>query len=156
MDSHPIREKRKRRTKLTRNEINFIVKWAKDKPIVEKKVSAKNIQNKFNKLPKRLKEKGLNKKISLSTANRVLNKHIGKPRIIRKVFSLKPYERKLRLDFCKYMKENNIDPKQIYFTDESIFPLHSYMNKGTNKIRLCNKTRRKLKASKEKAIELVI
>ena len=54
------------------------------------------------------------------------------------------------------MKENNIDPKHIFFTDESIFPLHSYMNKGTNKIRLCNKTRRKLKASKEKAIELVI
>ena len=132
----PIKKKRKRRTKLTRNEINFIVKWAKDKPIVEKKVSAKNIQNKFNKLPKRLKEKGLNKKISLSTANRVLNKHIGKPRIIRKVFRLKPYERKLRLDFCKYMKENNIDPKQIFFTDESIFPLHPYMNKGTNKIRL--------------------
>ena len=30
---------RKRRTKLTRNEINMLVKWAKDKPIMEKKVS---------------------------------------------------------------------------------------------------------------------
>ena len=109
MDSHPIREKKKRRTKLTRNEINFIVLWAKDKPIFEKKVSAKNIQIKFNKLSKILKEKGLNKKISLSTANRILNKHISKPRIIRKIFSLKPYERHLRLDFYKYMKENNID-----------------------------------------------
>ena len=151
----PIKNKRKRRTKLTRNEINFIVKWARDKPIVEKKVSAKNIQIKFNKLSRRLKEKGINKKISLSTANRVLNKHVGKPRVIRKVFSLKPYERKLRLDFCKYMKEKNLEPKQIFFTDESIFPLHPYMNKGTNKIRLCKKTRRKLKAGNEKAIELV-
>ena len=75
------------------------MEWAKDKTIVEKKVSAKNIQNKFNKLPKRLKEKGLNKKISLSTDNRVLNKHIGKSRIIRKVFSLKPYERQFSIRF---------------------------------------------------------
>ena len=35
-----IAKKRKRRTKLTRNEINFIVKLARDKLIVEKKVSA--------------------------------------------------------------------------------------------------------------------
>ena len=48
---------RKRRTKLTRRKINIIVKWAKDKPIMEKKVSAKNIQTRFNKLPKKYKEK---------------------------------------------------------------------------------------------------
>ena len=152
---HQIIKERKRRTKLTRNEINIIVQWAKDKPIVEKRASARLIQNKFNKLSKRLKEKGLNKKISLSTVNRILNKHIGKPRIIRKVFNLKPSERKLRVDFCKYMKENNLGPDQIFFTDESIFPLFTYMNKGTNKIRLCQKTRKKLKAGNEKAIELV-
>ena len=51
----PLR-KLKRRTKLTRNEINMLVKWAKDKPIMEKKVSAKHIQIKFNKLPKKFKE----------------------------------------------------------------------------------------------------
>ena len=48
---------KKRITKLTRKEINKIVKWAKDKPIMECRVSAKNIQAKFNKLPKRMKEK---------------------------------------------------------------------------------------------------
>ena len=53
------------------------------------------------------------------------------------------------------MKENNLGPEQIFFTDESIFPLFAYMNKGTNKIRFCNKTRKKLKACDEKAIELV-
>ena len=67
---------RKRRTKLTRKEINMIVNWAKDKPIMERKVSAKNIQIKFNKLPKKFKEKKMGKKISLSTANRMLNKFI--------------------------------------------------------------------------------
>ena len=36
---HQIIKERKRRTKLTRNEINIIVKWAKDKAIVEKRAS---------------------------------------------------------------------------------------------------------------------
>ena len=83
---HRSIKKRKRRTKLNRNEINMIIKWAKDKPIMEKKVSAKNIQRRFNRLPKKLKEKKKQKIISLSTANRVLNQFIGKPRVIRKVF----------------------------------------------------------------------
>ena len=37
----------------------------KDKLIMEKRVSARNIQAKFNKLSRKLKEKGKNKKISL-------------------------------------------------------------------------------------------
>ena len=53
---------RKRRTKLTRKEINMLVKWAKDKPIMEKKASAKNIQLKYNKMPKKFKEKKMKKK----------------------------------------------------------------------------------------------
>ena len=83
---HHSIKKRIRRTKLTRKEINKIVKWARDKPIIECRVSAKNIQTKFNKLPKRMKEGKKKKKISLSTANRILNKYISKPKIIRNVF----------------------------------------------------------------------
>ena len=83
---HRSIKKRKRRTKLNRNEINMIIKWAKDKPIMEKKVSAKNIQRRFNRLPKKLKEKKKQKIISLSTANGVLNQFTGKPKVIRKVF----------------------------------------------------------------------
>ena len=146
---------RKRRTKLTRKEINILVKWAKDKPIMEKKVSAKNIQMKFNKLPKKFKEKNMKKKISLSTTNRMLNKHIGKPKVIRKVFYMKPIDKNLRVQFCKFMKDKNIGPENIFFTDESVFPLYAYMNKGTNKIRLSRKTRRKLRAGDEKSINLV-
>ena len=37
---HRPLKKRERRRKLTRKEINMLVKWAKDKPIMEKKVSA--------------------------------------------------------------------------------------------------------------------
>ena len=91
----------------------------------------------------------------MSTANRILNRFISKPRVIRKVFYLKPSDKILRVQFLKFMKENGIGPENIYFTDESIFPLQAYMNKGTNKIRLCKKTRRKLKSGNEKAINLV-
>ena len=85
---NPI-QKRKRRTKLSRKEINTIVKWARDKPIIECRVSAKNIQSRFNKLSKNKKERKKQKTISLSTVNRVLNKYISKPKVIRKVFHLR-------------------------------------------------------------------
>ena len=58
---HHIIKKRKRRTKLNRREINLILKWAKDKPIMEKKVSARNIQIKFNKL----RNKGISNNVSI-------------------------------------------------------------------------------------------
>ena len=53
------------------------------------------------------------------------------------------------------MKDNNIGPENIFFTDESVFPLYAYLNKGTNKIRLSKKTIRKLKAGDEKSTNLV-
>ena len=93
----------------------MIVKWARDKPIMKKQVLAKNMEIKFNKLAKKFKENKLKKKISLPTANRVLNKFIGKPRDIRKVFYLKPNDKKLRVQFCQFMKENGITPKDIFF-----------------------------------------
>ena len=52
------------------------------------------------------------------------------------------------------MKDNNIGPENIFFTDESVFPLYAYLNKGTNKIRLSKKTRRNLKSGDEKSINL--
>ena len=100
----------------------MLVKWAKDKPIMEKKVSAKNIQMKFNKMPKKFKEKKMKKKISLSTANRMLNKFIGQPKVIRKVFYMKPIDKTLRVQFCKIMKENNIGPKDIFLPTRAFSP----------------------------------
>ena len=114
----------KRRSKLTRKGINIIVEWAKNKPIMEKKVSEKIIQIKFNKLSKKFKDNKKKKINSLSAAYRLINKYIGKPRVIRKDFYLKQNEKKLRVKFC---------------TGESIFSLYSYMNNGTNKIRLSKK-----------------
>ena len=84
---YPIK-KRIRRGKLIRKEINMLVKWAKDKPIMECKVLSKQIKKDLIDCQKSLKKKK-QKKISLSTANRVLNRYIGEPKIIRKVFYLK-------------------------------------------------------------------
>ena len=52
---HPVIEKRKKRTKLNRKEINILVRWAREKPI--NLCSAKKIQNKFNLLSKKKKRK---------------------------------------------------------------------------------------------------
>ena len=57
---HPIITHKKRRMKLTRNERNIIIKWAKNKPI--NIASAEIMRNKFNRLPKYKKEKKLQKK----------------------------------------------------------------------------------------------
>ena len=54
-----------------------------------------------------------------------------------------------------FMKANNFGPENIYFIDESTFPLTSYMNKGTNKIRISRKTREKLKSGDERSINLI-
>ena len=53
------------------------------------------------------------------------------------------------------MKDNSIIPGHIHFNDESIFLQYSDMYKGTNKIRLSKKARRKLKSGDEKSINLV-
>ena len=55
--------RKKRRTKLTRNEKMILIKWAKDKPI--NLASARKLQNRFNSLPKSKKEKKLQKKFLL-------------------------------------------------------------------------------------------
>ena len=52
---------RKRRAKLTRNEKNIIIKWAKNKPT--NIAGAKKIQMKFNALTSKRKEKHMKKKI---------------------------------------------------------------------------------------------
>ena len=58
-------KKRKRRTKLKKREINMFFRWERDKPIMEKQVYTKNIQIRFNKLPRKFKDNRINQKISL-------------------------------------------------------------------------------------------
>lgn len=149
---HKLANKRKRRTKLTRNEKNYLIKWAKDRPL--SLASAKKIQRKFNSLPKRKKEKKLQKKISVSTVNRILNKYISKPKQIKKVFFLSTTNKNQRLKFLKFMKRNDIDPSKIFFTDESIFNLGSYFNRNY-KIRLSKETQKQINRGDELAMKKI-
>ena len=148
---HEIQIKRKRREKLTRNERLIIIKWAKDKPI--NIASARKIQIKFNRLPKSKKENGIQKKISLSTANKTLNKYLSKPKNIKKVFFLSTKEKAKRFEFLKFMKQNGITPENIFFTDESLFFLSSYFNKNY-KVRMCKNTQRLISKGNEKALKI--
>ena len=104
---HPIIEKRKRRTKLIRKEKNIIIKWAKDKPI--NLVSARRIQRRFNSLSKKKRFNCL-KKVSLSTVNRTVGKHLSKPKQIKKVFFLSSTNKEKRIKFHRLMKKNEIEP----------------------------------------------
>ena len=44
------------------------------------------------------------------------------------------------------MKDNNIGPENIFFTDESVFPLYAYLNKGTNKIKIIKENNKKIES----------
>ena len=94
---HLITYHKKRRTKLTKNERNIIIKWAKDKPI--NIASAKKILHKFNNLSKSKKEKKLPKTVCLSTINKTLNKYISKPKKMKKVFILTESQKAKRFEF---------------------------------------------------------
>ena len=147
---HPIIEKRKRRTKLTRKEKDLMIKWAKDRPI--NLASARKIQRKFNSLSKKKKEKTRKKKVSLSTVNRTLNSFLSRPKQIKKVFFLSMTNREQRLKFLKFMKKNRIEPDSIFFTDESTFNLSSYFNRNY-KIRLSPQTQKKINRGDELALK---
>ena len=149
---NPIIFHHKRRTKMTRKEINIIIKWARDRPV--NLYSARKIQKKFNALPKNKKEKGEQKKVSLSTVNKTLNQYLSKPKPIRKVFYLDENKKEQRLKFLKFMKAHNISPSDIFFTDESIFNLSSYFNRNM-KIRVSKRTEKGLKNGNESSIKLV-
>ena len=110
---HPIIQKRKRRTKLNRKEINRIIKWARDRPI--HLYSAKKIMRKFNSLPRNKKEKNMNKKVSLSTINNTLNKYISKPKPMRKVFFFVPKKERAKASiFNFYERKSNFSRKYFF------------------------------------------
>ena len=149
---HSTNNKRRRRSRLSRNEKNILIKWDKDKPL--NLASAKRLRNRFNSLPKYKKGKKKQKKISLSTVNKVLNRYLSKPKQIKKVFFLSTLNKEKRLEFLKFMKKNRISPQNIFFTDESSFNISSFFNKN-NKIRLSNKTSRAIKRGNEIALRKV-
>ena len=101
---------------------------------------------------KDFKKKGKGITISKNTVCRYLNEHLGKPRKIRKVFSLTNKKKEERLKFCKKIKELKIKGKDIFFTDECIVDCNPFVNE---KIRLSKENTEKLKKGYPEAFELI-
>ena len=77
-------------------------------------IFSQKITKKFNALSKNKKEKGEQKKVSLSTINKTLNQYLSKPKPIRKVFYLDENKKEQRLKFLQFMKAHDISPSDIF------------------------------------------
>ena len=75
-------------------------------------MSSNKISNLIN---KKLKEDGTNLSITKMTVCRILNKELGKPMKIKRVFYLSKKNKIKRVEFCKKMIEKNISGKKIYY-----------------------------------------
>ena len=75
-------------------------------------MSSNKISNIIN---KKLKEDGTNLSITKMTVCRILNKELGKPMKIKRVFYLSKKNKIKRVEFCKKMIEKNISGKKIYY-----------------------------------------
>ena len=107
-------------------------------------MSSNKISNIIN---KKLKEDGTNLSITKMTICRILNKELGKPRKIKRVFYLSKKNKMKRVEFCKKMIEKNISGKNILFTDEAIIDMGCYYTHDS--IRLSdNKTKLKKETKK--------
>ena len=93
--NHDFKTEIKRRNKLNEEEVNIIVEMAKDKTTSEmsSRKIANEINNKFE-AEGRIDSKGKQFKISKSTICKYLNKQLGKPRKLRKVFALNEKNKK--------------------------------------------------------------
>ena len=83
---------------------------------------------------------------------RFSNKNIGKPRKIKKVFSINNIKKEKRIKFCNKIKELGLNGKDIFFTDECIMDLSQFVNE---KIRLSKENSEKLKKGDTEALNLV-
>ena len=86
------------------------------------------------------------------TTCRILNKNMGKPRKIKKVFSINNIKKEKRIKFCNKIKELGLNGKDIFFTDECIMDLSPFVNE---KIRLSKENSEKLKKGDPEALNLV-
>ena len=119
---------RKRKTKMSKEIKNFLLKKASNKFSGINKASSRQ-------LSKEIKKK-FNIYISHGTINLWLRKLLEKPIKAKKTFYLKEKDKKRRLEFYEMIKSKNIAGKDIFFTDEKRFILNPPLNKQTNQIRL--------------------
>ena len=64
--------------------------------------------------------------IHYTTINNYLRENYGKPRKIRKTFVLSNEQMQKKKEFCQIIYDKNIQPQQIFFSDESKIDLGSF------------------------------
>ena len=107
---NPIKTEQKRKRKIGDKYIKEIISLA------DNKTTSSMISNKIsNIINKKLKEDGTNLSITKMTVCRILNKELGKPMKIKRVFYLSKKNKIKRVEFCKKMIEKNISGKKIYY-----------------------------------------
>ena len=142
-----LKTEQKRRRKLEDKYIKEIIALAENK--TTSSMSSNKIANIIN---KKLKEDGLNLSITKMTVCRILNKELGKPRKIKRVFYLSEKNKTKRVEFCKKMLEKDISGKNILFTDEAIIDMGCYTR---DSIRLSDDSKKKLKKGEKEAFKLI-
>ena len=142
--NHDFKTEIKRRNKLNEEEVNIIVEMAKDKTTSEmsSRKIANEINNKFE-AEGRMNANGKQFKIGKSTICKYLNKQLGKPRKLRKVFALNEKNKKKRVDYCENLIKNKIKVKNIFFTDETSIKCSSFPR--GEQIRLSEESTKKFK-----------
>ncbi len=145
--NNEIKEKIIRKTKLEENEINDIIKLAENQ--TTSNMPSRKIATIVN---QKLKNEGKNITIGKSTICRYLNKRLGKPRKIQKVFSLNEKKKKQRVEYCQKILDKKIKSKDLFFTDETKIDCSPFINE---KIRLSKENTEKLKKGDPEAYKLI-
>ena len=148
-----IKETHYRKKKLPTKYIKWLVEIASNRPVSE--CSSRNMARVLNKKLKKEKITDSKKRqltIGYRTINKILNKFIGEPRKIRKVFFLSEDQKRKRIDFCKKILEKGLTGKEIFFTDETQIDLSNYVN---DSIRLTKENEEKLKKGELDVYDLI-
>jgi len=140
-------KKRKRKSKLSKNIKNFIIKKASNKFTGVNKASTRKLSLEIN--------KEFNISVSHSTINIWLRKLLKKPIKAKKTFFLRKKDKRRRMEFLEMIKEKNITGQNIFFTDEKRFILNPPLNSQTNQIRLNSKGFKEYQSGEGKLYEKI-
>ena len=142
-----------RKLKLPMKYIKKIVKLAENRPVSEmpsRKIAM--IINAQLKKDKVLDYKGEILKIRHSTVCKYLDKFLGKPRKIRKVFYLSEKQKEERVKFCRMILEKEIIQKDVFWTYETQIGLFNFFD---DEIRLSKDNQKKLEKGDLDVYELI-
>ena len=145
-DILPARRKQYKH-KLKDVHLKYMVEKAANKQTIKECASSRSIQSQL--LSK------FNVHVCHTTVNNHLNRILTKPIRLRKTFFLSCKNQDARKHFIEYINANNIEGKDIFFTDEKRFMFHRHSNSQTNRIRLTQDSKEKLRNGDQEMVELL-